>query len=506
MTLAGCVLDSGTRNISCDQPTIRVEGYHSHVYENKELSAFPNDFIESKLILNDQLSNAEFSNDPNSLIEDTKLATISSPGKISLSAVPSQVALTNIDNDFTNAFPLTQSNFDKFLSKSLTIASSIDDRIDGAFPLLSFKDQNITQSNLFNYTINSSGDLLFSREVSPVSSFAFESPGNRSLTFFKANNIRFEDLDGLPSVSFFDGSVIANGSVTAIDLANSAVSNQKILDFSVSTNDFATAAVSESNLFGDITSRAIGLNAVTTDRLLDNNLITVNFQDNDITTDDFADGTLRASRFASETITAGKLADGSLIHAKFCDDANCLNSELLNNAVFDDKSFTSAKIATGANLLSNVKLSAEILASRTQPMSISTDSMEILTLSASNYMTMIKMNLGNLVADNDFSAGFEITTASGGRIISLNKNGTISLTFARSVTGAISVTLTPKFSAGLYGVSDISGNCGNGDPKMRTLIAEPAVSGYSNSDCISRDINHGISELTFFERIQCLHV
>ena len=180
---------------------IRVEGYHSHVYENKELSAFPNDFIESKLILNDQLSNAEFSNDPNSLIEDTKLATISSPGKIILSAVPSQVALTNIDNDFTNAFPLTQSNFDKFLSKSLTIASSIDDRIDGAFPLLSFKDQNITQSNLFNYTINSSGDLFFQEKFHQFHLLLLK-VRNRSLTFFKANNIRFEDLDGLPSVSF----------------------------------------------------------------------------------------------------------------------------------------------------------------------------------------------------------------------------------------------------------------------------------------------------------------
>ena len=91
------------------------------------------------------------------------------------------------------------------------------------------------------------------------------------------------------------------------------------------------------------------------------------------------------------------------------------------------------------------------------------------TLSASNYMTKIKMNLGNLVADNDFSAGFEITTASGGLIIVSIKMDNLAV-FAQSVTGAIPVTLTPNFSAGLYGVSDISGNCGNGDPKMMTLI------------------------------------
>ena len=116
---------------------------------------------------------------------------------------------------------------------------------------------------------------------------------------------------------------------------------------------------------------------MTTDRISDNNLITADFQGNGITTDDFADGTIRASRFASEAITSGKLANGSLIHSKFCDDANCLNSEY-DNSVFNDKAFTSSKIATGANLISNAKLSSEILANRTQPMKISTDSMRFL--------------------------------------------------------------------------------------------------------------------------------
>ncbi len=495
MTLAGCIVELNSQQVVCNQPTITVQGYHSHVYENKELSSFPTNFVESKLILNGELNNPEFSNDPNSLIDDTKLGTISTPGKISLSAVPTEVALTSQNNDFSNPFPLTQSNFDKFLSKALTVASSIDDRVDGAFPLLSFKDNNITQANLFNYSFKSNGDLVFSREVTPISSFAFESPGNRSVTFFRANEVRFEDLDGAPSLSFFDGSVIADGSITSIDLANNAITSLKIADLSVSTADISSDAIIESKLFGQITSRSIDTGAVTTDKVSDNNLVTADFQDNSITANDFADGTLRASRFASETITDGKIAIGTLVNSKFCDDINCLGSELLEASVFDNKAFTSGKIVTSANLISNQKLSAEVLANRTQPMQISTDAMQIVTLGASNYMTMIDMTLNALVAQNDFSAGFEITTASGGRIASLNNNGTISLSFARSSTNAAQVTLTPKFAAILSGVSDAAGNCGNGDTKMTVLTRG------SNNDCISSQINHGIAELAFFDAL-----
>ena len=40
MTLAGCVENNFTKEITCNQATQRVEGYHSHVYDNKELNHF----------------------------------------------------------------------------------------------------------------------------------------------------------------------------------------------------------------------------------------------------------------------------------------------------------------------------------------------------------------------------------------------------------------------------------------------------------------------------------
>lgn len=487
------------------------ESFHRHSYTNKEVSEFPNDSIKSELIVNGQLTNEKFqSADAQNLIEDTKLATISTPGKISLSAVPSEVALKTVDGDFTNPFPLTRTDFDQFKSKALTITSSVDDRIDGAFPLLLVSDLSIGQNNAFKMVFKSNGDMTYSREITPISSFGFESPGDRSITKFIGNQVRFEDLGGNSSVSFFNGSVIANGSITGIDLSAGLVDNSKLktfqvgqLDSGLQEADFDTEVVLNAKLAGNLTEVSIGDLAVTSDKISGTaiNIGDLNeddFLDLTLRAEDFANDTFTSSQFASLTITDGKFAGATLEHEDFCfvnsvNDKSCLDSETLTSGVFADDAFTSIKITTDTNLIINDKFSAEVFLSRTQPMKVSTDAMNITTLKADNYMAFVRMTLTNFGTENDFKSGVEIATTTGRRIISLNNNGTLSLTFEESANRMNDVTLAPPFLATLFRVEDSQSNCGNGDSNMI------AMSGITDkrSDCISKSSNHGSVQLPF---------
>lgn len=482
---------------------------HFHNYSNAEVSDFPNNLIKSDFIADGQLINSHFQNDdPNDLIEDIKLATISTPGKIALSAVPANVVLKSGDSDFTNPFPLTRTDFDSLKSKSLSIISSIDDRIDGAFPLLTVKDNDITRQNLFQLLIKSSGDLVYSREVSPLSSFGFESPGDRRITRFTGNQIRFEGLQESGDTDFFDGSMIANGSITTVDLAASSITNAKLkanqagLVSGLATDDFQINSITTAKLEGSLSGISIRTGAVITDKIR-NSAITANLiEDGTLLGEDFENGTLSTRKFANKSLTGEKIASGTLMTIDFCSGDTCLDSELLVSDNFADDAFTQSKLTTSGTLIANRKLSAEVLSSRTLSMKISTSTSIPLTLEAVDNidrMTFIEMILPQFAFENDFESGMEIVTTTGRRIVGMNNNGTLSLSF-ESDNVRTYVTMTPRFLAPLFKVEDKSGDCGNGDNDMLMLAGN--LSSDYRSDCISKDLNHGIAPLEYKNAMQ----
>ena len=492
--------------------------FHVHRFENGEISQFNDETLDGGLIKDGSLKDSDFQfADLASLILDTKLATIATTGKVDLSALPSEVALTDANNDFTFSFPQTLNEFDQMKSKAISVISTLDERISGAFPLLRLLD-NIpvgSGTNLFEMSILSSGDLHWSKGISgsATSGFILSSPGNKSKTFFNGTNLQIEDISGATGLSFFDSNMIEDGSITAADFGDQAFTESKFGDFDaqnstsgVGTTNFSTQAVGTADLSGGLTSRVfsdLGSSsgaAVTSLELQNNTLLTADFADGAITMAKMLDAAFNnTSFFATGFLTSGKIEDGAITNQKLHDNS----SDLLLGDDFASLSITASKISTVfADRVDPSKISVEVLESRTLPMQISTSASVILTLKNVNSqsgvgMTYLRMELVNFSPVTDFSPAVEVQDKDADRLVGLNTNGTISLSF--STGSLVPVTLEPQLMATLFGVSDKDGNCGQGDQKMRALVGDSVDYRY---DCISKSINHGGPALSYFDAEQ----
>jgi len=494
--------------------------FHRHVFVGGEIGDFPTGGIEARHIKDGSISGTNFqSNDPANLIADTKLATISTAGKIALSAVPVEVALTSASNDFSlGIFPQSLNDFDGFKSKTMTIKSTVDNRIAGAFPLFLARDRNLGQINLFQLEILSSGDLVYSRPASPTSSFGFQSPGDRKTTFFVANNVRFEDLLGNTSTNFFNGSLIEDGSILNDDIADNALDTARFTDYSVTVLNSGLAAaafttsVETAKLAGSLTSGVIADNSISTAKIKGTSaasalgdISAIDFADQGIQLADFRDETIVSANLASKTVTAGKISNGAVGNTELCyfnniSDRSCLQSEVLTSGKILDGVISNIKITTSpTSLIQPTKLADEVLKARTGPMVISTAASIIVTLQTQvnpDPTTFLKMTLPSFLPGNVYSAGVEILTTNGKRILSLNNNGTISMINKESTTAFTNVTISPKFAATFRMVADSSSNCGNGDSNMVTL-SDLGGSKPHRSNCISKNKNHGAVALNY---------
>jgi hypothetical protein len=519
---SGSLMQSRLQTLTSNK--IVDSSFHVHPFENGEVSQFNDDTLDGNMIKDGSLKDSDFqSSDSSLLILDTQLGSISTLGKILLSALPAEVAQTGLNNNFTSPFPQTLNEFDQVKSKAISIISTLDERESGAFPLLRFLD-NIPQgsTNLFELSVLSSGDLLWSAGIQggATSGFSFLSPGgsgNKPKTFFNAGNIRFEDLDGNSSVSFFDSAMIEDGSLTGEDFANQAIDSSKIIDYDsnisnsgVGFADFSTQAVASADLAGSFTSRVfsdLGSSAgaaITSLELEDATLLSDNFADEAVTTNKIKDAAIdSASRFGTLILTDGKIKDGAVTNEKL-HDLQSSPSDFLQGDDFALASITSSKISTVfADRLDLSKISAEVLDSRTLPMQISTDAAVILTLINSNLtepMLLARLQLMNFSSATDYSPALEIQDNLGNRILSLNTNGSISLSF--STGSLVPVTLEPNLMATLFGISDKNGDCGLGDQKMQLLVGASSDFRY---DCISKNLNHGVPAQSYFDAEQVCH-
>ena len=172
------------------------------------------------------------------------------------------------------------------------------------------------------YTTLASGSTIRAKDLNDSaeqSNFTAQDARNKALTIEGAL------FDGEPTTNFITSSHIVDGSVNTADIANDAVTTDKLAN-SINTEIAAnTAKVTNATHTGDVTGSTaltIANNAVTTNKIADGNVTHSKIQDNAVITVKIADGNVTHNKLAvnsvesdnivNDAVTADKLADTSV--------------------------------------------------------------------------------------------------------------------------------------------------------------------------------------------------
>ena len=172
------------------------------------------------------------------------------------------------------------------------------------------------------YTTFASGSTIRAKDLNDSaeqSNFTAQDARNKALTIEGAL------FDGEPTTNFITSSHIVDGSVNTADIANDAVTTDKLAN-SINTEIAAnTAKVTNATHTGDVTGSTaltIANNAVTTNKIADGNVTHSKIQDNAVITVKIADGNVTHNKLAvnsvesdnivNDAVTADKLADTSV--------------------------------------------------------------------------------------------------------------------------------------------------------------------------------------------------
>ncbi|MCO4783679.1 MAG: hypothetical protein KC646_15235 [Candidatus Cloacimonetes bacterium] len=481
-----------------NNPTFDANVYHTHELQAGYVTDFIDNTINTSEISDGSLVNNDFlgANPANfavsDLIVDTKLATISTPGKIATSAFPAELiqkAKSNIFGSSEGFINNTLIQFDATQSKTSHLVSTAPASDLPIFPILDVGQR----TNSFSLKLNSKGFMYYSHAGSSNQT-GFEIQSDSSKTYIRGSKLVF---DTTLDTSIFTGSVIEDGTITTSDLltydgSNISSSQQKakFVDLTVKGEDIADLAITTALFFDDIDSSKIQSNAVTTADLRDKSgqlvgLATANFANKSITnakitttpseqmtTTQFKNLTVTALDLSSDAITSGKISNGAI-----------QTSDLASASV------TSGKIKLAD--LTNAKLSTDVIRYRTAAMTISTTNSDVMTLywgslhnaNIPSYR-FIYINKPVFTAASDGSAAIELESL-GKRVFSINNNGSISLSY-NSAGAVYPVTLTVDYAAGLVGASTSLGYCGYNHADLVPLNSATG----KTFDCISRANNH----------------
>jgi hypothetical protein len=479
-------------------PTFDANIYHTHELPSGYVSDFIDNTINTGEISDGSLLNIDFLGSVPAnfavadLIVDTKLAIISTPGKIATSAFPTELIQKAKSNVFGNSESFinnTLIQFDATQSKTAHLLSTAPANDLPVFTLLDIGQR----TNSFSLTMNSKGFLYYSHAGSSNQT-GFEIQSDNSKTYIRGAKFVFDTtLDS----SIFTGSVIEDGTITTSDLLtydganiSSSLQKEKFVDLTVKGEDIADLAITTSLFFNDIDSSKIQSNAVTTADLRDKSgqvvgLGTANFASKSITN-------IKITTTPSQQMTTTKFKNLSVTAIDLTSDA--ITSGKISNGAIQTSDLASASVTSGKIKLADLtsaKFSSDVIRYRTAAMTISTTNSDVMTLywgtlhnaDIPSYR-FIYINKPIFTAASDGSAAIELESL-GKRVFSINNNGSISLSY-NSAGVVYPVTMTVEYVAGLVGASTASGFCGYNDPDLVPLNSSTG----KTFDCISRANNH----------------
>lgn len=494
-----------------NNPTFDANIYHTHELSSGFVTDFIDNTINSSEISDGSLVNLDFLGAIPAnfavadLIADTKLATISTPGKIATSAFPTELIQKAKSNIFGSSEIFLNNSiieFDATQSKTFNVVSTANASDLPIFQLLKFRQR----SNAFSLDMNSKGFVYYSH-AGTSNQTGFEIQSDSSKTYIRGANLVFDTtLDN----NIFTGSVVEDGTITTSDLQTydgsnivPSTQNTKFADSTITGDDIADLAITASLFFDDIDSSKIQSNAVTTADLRDKSgqvvgLATANFANNSITnikitttpseqmtTTNFKNLSVLAVDLTSTTITSGKISNSGV------------QTSNLGSA-----SVTSGKIKLAD--LTNAKFSSDVIRYRTAAMTISTTNSDVMTLywgalhnaNIPSYR-FIYINKPVFTAASDGSAAIELQSL-GNRVFSINNNGSISLSY-NSAGAVYPVTMTVEYAAGLVGASTSNGYCGYNHADLVPLNSSTG----NTFDCISRANNHiNLPDMSYIDASQ----
>ncbi|MCJ8346706.1 hypothetical protein MJH12_14275, partial [bacterium] len=480
--------------------------YHKHALGSSYVTSFIDNTIVESDILNSSLLDIDFLGTDSAnfaltdLIADTKLATISTPGKIAASAIPTALIQKSKNNVFGSSENFINDKliqFDGTQSKTSILVSTAAASDLPRFPLLTIGQR----TDSFSLVIDSQGFLTYSH-AGAFNQTGFTILSDNGKTYIRGANLVFDTtLDN----DIFLGSVIEDGTITTSDLvtftgSNIAANVQKLkfAALTIKGVDIADLAIDASLFFDEIDTSKIATNAVTNADLRDKSGQLVG---------------IGTTEFASKSITNAKISTlviDQIVTIKFQDKA-------VLTADFADSAITSLKILDGQVKTSNLasdsvtggkiklldlnaaKFSDDVIRYRTAAMTISTTNSDVMTLfwGSLHNVTIedyrfIYIKQPNFTSDSDTSAAIEFES-NGKRIFSINNNGTLSLSYYSA--GLVNpVTLTADIVGGLVGATNASGYCGYGHADMVPLNSATG----DTFDCISRANNHiNLPDLNF---------
>lgn len=419
---------------------------HSHSLGPNDITStsIKSGSIFSRHIADGTISNADIA--LNAAIDDSKLATISTPGKITTAALPSDVALKNVNNIFGAGFSpggiatlATLNSFDEVLAKNLSIIST-SSAIGSQF--VQIQDFNAR----FRWLVDGDGTVQFKR-VHPTEGeqTRIEIKTESNKTFIRLRDVVFTGDEDMIS-----GDIIADGTILAADLADNSITSDKIIDGAVTTNKIQDGAITEA---------LIAPEAVTADKLEDGSITTTKLAPNSVTTDKVDNLSLTADKIQDGAITALQIQDNAITAALIADN-EISSSKIAPNAIessnIKDSTLSGSKIADGA--IGNVNLQNDVLIDRKQPMSITltSDTTPHITLeSSATDAQFIKMTY-TIDSTNKQFPGVLLAEVSGKQSISLNLDGSMSM---KSEKLSKAVTVLPEVFATMLGITATGSLC-----------------------------------------------
>jgi len=424
-----------------------TQAFHVHTFAASQITsdAIGVGAVDSNAIEDGSITNADIA--VNAAIADSKLATIVTSGKISSTALPTEVAFENQSNTFGAGFSNntkstlnTLNEFDRMRSKTFQVIST-SSSIGSNF--IDVSDLN----GQFRWTLDGDGILKFVRVVSgqgEVERIKIQNNGSKT-------EISLRDVVFQGDADLISGAVIEDGTILTEDLAANAVDETKIADGAVTTNKIADDAVTEAKIAdGAVTKAKIGDGEITTDKIEDGAITTSLILDGAITSDKLANGAVTSAKIADSSVNSNVLATSAVTSSKIATGA-------LTTDKIADGAITGEKIADGA--VTNDHLDSTVLSARDIPMSISlsnTTTPHITLSSTAADPTFLKMNS---TATGLTGPGVLLTNNGSGsnlQLLSLNLDGSITM---RSSGYSQAVTLDPKVFAVMLGVTNDTSTC-----------------------------------------------